>query len=239
MARSRKIFHRLPLAVWLAMSTAPAWGDIQTGADAYNGGDYALAQHILMPLALHDDPEAQNFVGEMYANGQGVTQNDETAVFWYLHAAENGNSNAQINLGDMYAAGKGVPEDAAIAAYWHWRAAVTFVGAAKSKLNAAVKKTYADASKPPGPEVAKAVNCPPPSYKRDAQHFGEDSTVELMFLVDSNGKAVEASIANSSHWPRLDEAARDAFKACTFIPAKIDGKPVTSVARMYYEWKQK
>ena len=41
-------------------------------------------------------------LGRMYANGRGVEQDDEQAVFWYRKAAEQGHASAQFNLGWMY-----------------------------------------------------------------------------------------------------------------------------------------
>ena len=35
----------------------------------------------------------------MYENGQGVPQNNFTAVEWYQKAAEQGYAKAQVNLG--------------------------------------------------------------------------------------------------------------------------------------------
>ena len=47
----------------------------------------------------------------MYANGQGVPEDDAEAVRWYRLGAEQGDAAAQSNLGVMYATGQGVPED--------------------------------------------------------------------------------------------------------------------------------
>jgi TPR repeat protein len=43
----------------------------------------------------------------MYANGQGVRQDDIVAVYWYGLAAEQGHALAQYNLGGMYGSGRG------------------------------------------------------------------------------------------------------------------------------------
>ena len=52
---------------------------------------------------------AQFNLGNMYYNGEGVPQDDATAVMWYTKAAEQGNAAAQSNLGNMYYNGEGVP----------------------------------------------------------------------------------------------------------------------------------
>jgi len=65
-----------------------------------------LAQ--LRALAEQGDPLAQNNLGFMYANGEGVPEDDVEAVRWYRLAAEQGNALAQSNLGVMYQNGDGV-----------------------------------------------------------------------------------------------------------------------------------
>ena len=59
----------------------------------------------------------------MYANGEGVPQDDAEAVRWYRLAAEQGNAGAQLNLGAMYSNGEGVPQDDAEAVRWYRLAA--------------------------------------------------------------------------------------------------------------------
>ena len=54
----------------------------------------------------------------MYANGEGVPENDVEAVKWYRKAAEQGDAGAQSNLGSMYAKGDGVAEDKLNAYVW-------------------------------------------------------------------------------------------------------------------------
>jgi uncharacterized protein len=48
-------------------------------------------------------------MGLMYAEGQGVPEDDAEAVKWYRKAAEQGLAEAQFNLGEMYAYGKVSP----------------------------------------------------------------------------------------------------------------------------------
>ena len=72
----------------------------------------------LLELAEQGDANAQFNLGVMYSNGQGVPENDKTAVMWYTKAAEQGFANAQGNLGFMYATGQGVPENDVNAYVW-------------------------------------------------------------------------------------------------------------------------
>ena len=72
----------------------------------------------------------------MYANGQGVPQDNVQAVKWYRLAADQGNARAQDNLGLMYANGQGVPQNNAEAAKWYRLAAVQ--GYARAQYNLGV-----------------------------------------------------------------------------------------------------
>ena len=61
----------------------------------------------------------------MYAEGNGVPQNDRTAVKWYTLAANQGLALAQFNFGVMYYAGKGgVIQDNIYAHMW-WNLAAS------------------------------------------------------------------------------------------------------------------
>ncbi len=61
---------------------------------------------------------AQNNLGVMYDNGQGVPQDYKKAVEWYARAADQGHAMGQANLGVMYANGQGVPQDYVQAYKW-------------------------------------------------------------------------------------------------------------------------
>jgi len=45
---------------------------------------------------------AQFNLGQMFAQGQGVTRNDSMALMWFQRAADGGDAGAQYNMGDRY-----------------------------------------------------------------------------------------------------------------------------------------
>lgn len=77
--------------------------------------------------------EAQNNLGVMYKDGQGVDQDYNEAARWFLLAAQQDNTLAQLNLGWLYHAGKGLCQDTDSARYWYSRAARK--GHATAQLN--------------------------------------------------------------------------------------------------------
>ena len=90
----------LVLALVLA-ACAPA-GDLETGAEAYDRGDYATALIEIRPLAEQGDAVAQTLLGSMYMHGKGVARDWAEAVKWSHLAAEQGQAVAQFSLGVMY-----------------------------------------------------------------------------------------------------------------------------------------
>ncbi len=107
--------------------------DFQKGVGAYIKGDFQTAQEEFRPLAEQGDADAQYNLGLMYANGEGVAEDDTQAVYWYRKAAEQGDADAQFNLGFMYANGEGVAEDYILAYVWVNLAAAQGVDADKLK----------------------------------------------------------------------------------------------------------
>ena len=69
-------------------------------------------------LAEQGDVDSQYNLGQMYAYGEGVTEDDAEAVKWVRLAAEQGYVRAQFNLGVMCAKGEGVPQDYLEAYVW-------------------------------------------------------------------------------------------------------------------------
>jgi hypothetical protein len=75
--------------------------------------------------AEQGNAEAQNNLGVMYHEGQGVPQDYSESARWYQSAANQGFAGAQFNLGLMYSAGQGVPMDNVQAYMWYSLAGVS------------------------------------------------------------------------------------------------------------------
>ena len=101
----------------------PAFADWDKGVEAHKKGDYETALREWKPLAEQGDASAQNNLGAMYENGEGVSQNYQKALKWYRLSAEQGHAVAQQGLAGIYHWGRGVPEDYKKAAKWYILAA--------------------------------------------------------------------------------------------------------------------
>ena len=96
---------------------------VSDGVAAYDREDYSTALRVLKPLAKKGHAEAQFSLGEMYYDGDGVTEDITEAVKWYRKAADQGLEAAQYNLEVMSRDGQAVPQDYTEAAKWYREAA--------------------------------------------------------------------------------------------------------------------
>tara|TARA_Y100000588_G_C14053428_1_gene838278 strand:- start:42 stop:527 length:486 start_codon:yes stop_codon:yes gene_type:complete len=104
-----------------ASATAEDYWDARA---AYIEGNYPKAFRLYRQLAEEGDVMAQNSLGWMYANGEGVVEDDAEAVYWYRKAAEQGFAAAFQALGVMYSRGEGVPQNDVQAYAWSNVAAI-------------------------------------------------------------------------------------------------------------------
>ena len=132
----------LILAIMLAFAYSANAGSLEDGSVAYARGNYAMALKFWQPHAEQGHAEAQNNLGVIYANGQGVPRDDAEAVKWWRKAGEQGNAVAQFNLGVSYKTGWGVPQDYVSAYMWlNLAAAAGYETASKIQVSAANKMT--------------------------------------------------------------------------------------------------
>ena len=96
---------------------------IQEAVEAYHQGDYAKVRQLVEPLANKGDAVAQNLLGVLYHNGQGVQQDYTKAREYYEKAAAQGNADAQNNLAILYYNGLGMEKDYDKAHEWWEKAA--------------------------------------------------------------------------------------------------------------------
>ena len=85
---------------------------------AFQRGDYAGAEKILLPLAEAGNAYAQYRLGMVYAEAPGELGSVEEAAKWYESAAMQGQPIAQYKLGILYVNGKGVSRDFVLAYMW-------------------------------------------------------------------------------------------------------------------------
>lgn len=110
--------------------------DIMTMDDilkAYTDGRFDVVYKHIVPIANGNYPLAQEMLGVMYRNGQGVTKDPTTALTWLTKAAEAGRPLAQHHLANMAFAGEGAQADAVKSLMWLYIAIVHYPEGAEKK----------------------------------------------------------------------------------------------------------
>lgn len=106
----------LVLLVGMLMAT-PAWSiDLDS-----------LPVAEIIEMADYGNPEAQVYLAVMLANGRGLNQDQQAAVYWWRRAALQGNPFGQGGLGVAYANGRGVPMNYVTAYMWYNLAAANHI----------------------------------------------------------------------------------------------------------------
>ncbi len=130
----RKSFKLLIVCVALFTGLPAFSADFYTGVVAYNKGDYATALREWVPLAQNGHPNAQNNLGVMYREGEGVGQDYNEALKWFRLSANQGDAEAQTNLGWLYDNGWGVSQNYNEANKWYKLAVAQGDGLAQVNL---------------------------------------------------------------------------------------------------------
>ncbi|MBI5897913.1 MAG: sel1 repeat family protein [Rhodocyclales bacterium] len=94
---------------------------------ALEAGSSPKAVETLIKLANEGNPLAQFRLGGLYYHGQGVTEDENMAIYWWKKAAAAGNAEAMYQIAHAYlfghTAAKGVADPDREAALWYFQAA--------------------------------------------------------------------------------------------------------------------
>ncbi|MGN6291303.1 MAG: tetratricopeptide repeat protein [Chitinophagaceae bacterium] len=111
-------------------------------------GKYVEAMQHYQKAAALGNLWAQNNIGVLYENGNGVKQSHTEALKWYSKAAGSGLALAQRNLGDLYESGNGVKQSYTEAVKWYQKAAEQGDDEAQYRLGSIYTGRYAYAGSP-------------------------------------------------------------------------------------------
>lgn len=93
-----RLVGRCSLATVALVLATPALGDVKSGEDAWNRGDYATAAQQWEAPAAQGDPDAQFHLAQAYRLGRGVTRDLAKAELLFGKAAAQGH----VEAGDFY-----------------------------------------------------------------------------------------------------------------------------------------
>ena len=95
----RIVLVALTASCIVACATKPP--TVAESLELYDAGDYAKAFEILDILAQQGNAQAQQALGVMYENGQGIKKDETLALSLYRQAAAKNNESAQYLLANL------------------------------------------------------------------------------------------------------------------------------------------
>lgn len=156
-----------------------------TGFDSIEK-DTARSNALYILAAEKGYSAARNIVGFRYYNGEGLTQDVDSALYWIRLAAEEGDATAASNLGYLLSQSDKIPHDYTEAAKWLTKAAELKVPSALSQLGDL--KRY---GKGGVPDTIGAVSL----YEEAAIQGDPDAQLKLLSMMGYKWKALEPDSA--------------------------------------------
>jgi periplasmic protein TonB len=98
---------------------------------------------------------------------------------------------------------------------------------------------------PPAPRVevpisdADYLQNPKPEYPRMSSRLGEEGTTIMRVLIGTDGRALDAQVAKSSGFARLDQAADETVRKWKYVPGKRGGVPEVMWVNVPIKWELK
>ena len=119
----------------------------------------------------------------------------------------------------------------------NWKTAIAMLGVAMACVSVYAEATAADKSASADRAAVVDFNtCAKPDWPQAALADKRTGTVQLNFLVGTDGKVKESKVSRSSGHPDLDEAARTGIEKCQFHPAIKGGNAIEKWQTMQYVW---
>jgi len=177
---------------------------------------------------------AQDFLGQLYAEGKGVTQDQSQAIYWFTKAAKEGGTRFQNRLGLRYQLGDHVPLDKRQAVYWYTMAANNGHPDAQNSLGVlyfegdGVEKDERNAVY----WYTKAAN------NSDIGENGDGDIVGQMNLAwaYANGKGVAQDYALAAHWTIKAAENGNTDARAHLISLYANGRGVPQDYEQAYAW---
>ncbi|KAF9297805.1 hypothetical protein BGZ88_008963 [Linnemannia elongata] len=151
-------------------------------------------------LGSQGNKDAQTALGDRYKSGEGVQQDYQAAMDWYLQAANQGDANGLRKVGILYHEGLGVSQSYSTALEWYIKAADQGDPGAQSNIG----HMYADGE---GVEkdFAKAIDW----YRRAADQGLANAQFNIGFMYNK-GRGVSRDFAKAMEWFRMAADQGDA-----------------------------
>ena len=108
------------LFIFAALAALAAYVSFSQGDFAQHG---KVSYAVTRVKAAFGNRGAQFDLGRKLAQGDGVAEDDDAALYWYGQSANGGDTRAELTMARLNFTGQGIPQDDTEAAKWMRRAA--------------------------------------------------------------------------------------------------------------------
>ena len=196
----------------------------------YNTRRYESAFEGFSEYAKIGNATAQYYLGKMYEDGLGVSQDYIKAVEWYRKSAEQGYAKAQYNLSIMYYCGRGVSKDFDKYLEWYRKSIKQSAEQGDAGAQYCLGTWYAT-GRCAFQDDAKAVEW----YRKSAEqgHAGAQYDLGRMY---ENGRGVSQDYAKAVEWYRKSAEQGDAGAQYNLGRMYENGRGVSQDYAKAVEW---
>ena len=215
-------------AVALLFIAIPARADLYSAVKAYEKGDFAAAFQQFKELAELGQPQAQRSLAAMYARGEGVAGSNVYAHAWASLAGQNGDSRGTelaTTLEPML-----TPTSLRVSADIQAQYGQT-------KLNERLLPRILRGKEYEDRDPVKLSKAMIPNYPIDAQQKGVQGEVYVEYIVAPDGHARMPRILYALPSGFFESTVRESVMQNLYLPARINGQPVSTSASMLYHFK--
>jgi len=209
------------------LSSTPALADLYAAEKAYEKGDFAGAFQQFKELAELGQPHAQFNLAVMYARGEGVTTSNTNAYAWASLAAQNGEARGK-ELAD-----KLEPMLTPTSLRFSSDLQAQF---GQAKLNERLLPQVLHGREYVDHDPPRHLKAYVPAYPKDAERKGIQGETYVEFVVAPDGHPRMPRILYSLPSGYFEEFVRDSVMRSTYLPARINGEPISASTSMLYNF---
>jgi uncharacterized protein len=225
-----RFFSTASAAIALLLMAYPASADLHTAQVAYEKHDFTSAFSQFKALAELGQPKAQYALAVLYARGEGVEQSLTYAHAWASLAGANGEAKGADLAQELE------PRLTPNSLRFSGEIQAQFSQATLDKrlLPLVLKgKDYVDRDPP---RLSKPFAT---EYPIDAQSKGVQGEAYVEFIVPPDGHPRTPRIVYAIPAGYFEATVRDGIMKSVFLPARINGEPISSSCSMFYNFVMK
>lgn len=215
-------------AIAMLFLSSPALADLHTATEAYAKHSFVAAFAQFKELAELGQPQAQYALAVMYVRGEGVAASNTYAHAWASLAGENGEPKGKALAAELEP--NLTPTSLRFSA--DIQAQFSQDSLNKRLLPVLLKGREYEDRDPPRLSKAFAL-----SYPIDAQNKGVQGEAYVEFIVAPDGHPRVPRVLYALPVGYFEEAVRHSVLRSVFLPARVNGVPISSQFSMFYNFK--